>query len=140
MLVVVVPMARMAVLAVLEVHVVQVLDGGVAAALAMDVHVTGVGEVEPVQRGRDIVHVVHVQVMDVPVVEVVQVIAVGHRRVAAPAVMVVGVGLVGLVIQGRARRHGPHGRTHPPAGQRPRSRAGASTRAHGRSAGSFPVW
>jgi hypothetical protein len=112
-----------AVLAVLEIQVVQVLDRRVPAALAMDVHVAGVGQVQTVECRCHIIHVIDVQVVDVAIMEVVQVVAMGHRCVTAPPVMPVGVGLVRLMLQRRARRHGPDGRTDR-AGRAPPARPG----------------
>src|SRR6187431_195451 len=59
-LVVVVAVAGMPVLAVLVVGVPRVLHQGVAAAVAVHVHMSRVGDMEGGHRGRDIVHVIHV--------------------------------------------------------------------------------
>ena len=106
MLVVVIAVAGVPVLAVLVVGVPGVLHQGVAAAVAVHVHMSRVGDVEGGHRGRDIVHVIHVEVVDMAIVEVVEVVPVGDRRVAAPRVVGVVVRRVGMVGKDRGLAHG----------------------------------
>jgi hypothetical protein len=106
-LVVVGAVARVPVLAVLEVEVVAVLDRRVPAVGPVDVHVPRVRQVERVHRTRDIVDMVDVEVVDVPVVEIVQVALVGDRGVPAPAVVRMGVRGVGQMLGDDRRGGGP---------------------------------
>jgi len=102
-LVVVDAVPRVAVDPVAVVHVVLVGDRLVTAPLAVDVHVARMREVERIERRRDLVHVVCLQVMDVPVMEVVEMVAVGDGRMAAPRVVVVIVVGMRLVRMGLRR-------------------------------------
>jgi hypothetical protein len=98
-LVVVDVMPGVAVVSVDEVDVIVVGDREMAAAVLVDVHVPGVGDVG-VGAGRpcvQVVDVVLVDVMDVPVVQEVDVVVVGHRGVPAEAVVHVGMLLERLV-------------------------------------------
>ena len=106
MLVVVVAVAGVTVLAVLVVDVAGMLDRGMAAGGAVDVHVAGVAQMERGHRGGDIIHVIDVEVMDVAIVEVVQVVPMGDGRVTAPRVMLVVVRGVRLMLGGGGGAHG----------------------------------
>jgi uncharacterized protein YecE (DUF72 family) len=64
---------------------------------------------------RDVIDVVHIEMMDVAVVQVVQVVLMRHGGVAAPRIMGVFMCPMGLMADGGDRAHGAHGRTSPGA-------------------------
>jgi hypothetical protein len=106
-------MPRVAVVAVDVVEVALVRHRDVAAAIRVHVHVPGVRNVGGGARNRtrehpiQVVHVVLVNVVNVAVMEEVHVVLVRHRRMAAEAVVDVGVLLqrpVGSVVGHRYLR------------------------------------